>query len=102
MNPIKDVGVEKTRLLTYKVYVSMGSNSVKIVQSEIINHIHIISSYHRKEVYIVSNESDETCSSCCGDKIMVGKIEVSMGDNSLKNSRIKIPKSHAHLHIRIQ
>ena len=30
MNPMKDVeGVEETRFLTYKVYVSMGNNSVK-------------------------------------------------------------------------
>ena len=30
---------------------------------------------------------------------MVGKVEVTMGDNSLKNSRIKILKPHEHLHI---
>ena len=30
---------------------------------------------------------------------MVGKVQVSMGDNSLKNSCIKIPTPHAHLHI---
>ena len=30
---------------------------------------------------------------------MVGKVEVTMGDNSIKNSRIKILKPHAHLHI---
>ena len=30
---------------------------------------------------------------------MVGKVSVSMGDNSVKNSRIKILKPHAHLHI---
>ena len=30
---------------------------------------------------------------------MVGKAQVSMGDNSVKNSRIKIPKTHAQLHI---
>ena len=30
MNPIKDVeGVEETRFLTYKAYVSMGNDSVK-------------------------------------------------------------------------
>ena len=30
MNPMKDVdGVEETRFLTYKAYVSMGNNSVK-------------------------------------------------------------------------
>ena len=30
---------------------------------------------------------------------MVGKVQVSMGDNSLKNSCIEIPTPHAHLHI---
>ena len=30
---------------------------------------------------------------------MVGKVKVCMGDNSVKNSRIKILKSHAHIHI---
>ena len=30
---------------------------------------------------------------------MAGKVYVSMGDNSIKNSRIKILKSHAHHHI---
>ena len=30
---------------------------------------------------------------------MVGKVSVSMGNNSIKNSRIKILKPHAHLHI---
>ena len=30
---------------------------------------------------------------------MVGKVSASMGDNSIKNSRIKIQISHAHLHI---
>ena len=30
---------------------------------------------------------------------MVGKLSVSMGDNSIKNSRIQILKSYAHLHI---
>ena len=30
---------------------------------------------------------------------MVGKVKVTMGDNSIKNSRIKILKPHAHLHI---
>ena len=46
MNPMKDVeGVEKTRVLTYKAYVSMGNNSVK--NSSIKNpkphaHFHII------------------------------------------------------------
>ena len=30
VNPMKDVeGVEETRFLTYRVYVSMGNNSVK-------------------------------------------------------------------------
>ena len=40
MNWRKDVeGVEETRLLTYKVYVSMGNNSVKIrilVQGQLV------------------------------------------------------------------
>ena len=46
MNPMKDVGgVQETRFLTYKVYVSMGNNSVK--NSSIKNpkphaHLHII------------------------------------------------------------
>ena len=46
MNPMKDVeGVEETRFLTYKAYVSMGNNSVK--NSSIKNlkphaHLHII------------------------------------------------------------
>ena len=31
---------------------------------------------------------------------MVGKVYVSMGDTSVKNSRIKIQKPHAYLHIR--
>ena len=30
---------------------------------------------------------------------MVGKVSVSMGNHSIKNSRIKILKPHAHLHI---
>ena len=30
---------------------------------------------------------------------MVGKVKVSMDDNSIKNSRIKILKPNAHLHI---
>ena len=30
---------------------------------------------------------------------MVGKVYVSTGDHSVKNSRIKILKPHAHLHI---
>ena len=30
---------------------------------------------------------------------MVGKVYVSKGDNSVKNSPIKILKTHAHLHI---
>ena len=30
---------------------------------------------------------------------MVGKIKVSMGDNSVKNSQTKILKPYAHLHI---
>ena len=42
MNPMKDVeGVEETRSLTYKAYVSMSNNSVKIVQPKILNHMHI-------------------------------------------------------------
>ena len=42
MNPMKDVGgVEETKFLTYKVYVRMGNNSVKIFQSKILNHMHI-------------------------------------------------------------
>ena len=45
MNPIKHVGVEKTRFPTYKAYVSMGNNSIK--NSSIKNpkphaHLHII------------------------------------------------------------
>ena len=46
VNPMKDVGgVEETRFLTYKAYVSMGNNSVK--NSSIKNpsphaHLHII------------------------------------------------------------
>ena len=46
MNPMKDVeGVEETRFLTYKAYVSMGNNSVE--KSSIKNpkpyaHLHII------------------------------------------------------------
>ena len=57
------------------------------------------SSYHRKKVYIISNESNERCRRSCGDKIMVDKVYVNMGHNSVKDSRIKILKSHAHLHI---
>ena len=30
---------------------------------------------------------------------MAGKVQVSMGDNSVRNSRIKIPKPYAYLHI---
>ena len=30
---------------------------------------------------------------------MVGKVQVSMGDNSIKHSQIKILKPQAHLHI---
>ena len=32
-------------------------------------------------------------------KIMDGKVLVSMGNNSIKNSRVKILKPQAHLHI---
>ena len=46
MNPMKDVeGVEETRFLTYKVYVSMGNNSVKnnSIKNPIPHaHIHIM------------------------------------------------------------
>ena len=42
MNLMKDVeGVEETRILTFKAYVSMGNNSVKIVQSKTLHHMHI-------------------------------------------------------------
>ena len=40
-NPMKDEGVEETKFLTYKAYVGMGNNSVKKVQSKIVNHMHI-------------------------------------------------------------
>ena len=43
---MKDVeGVEETRFLTYKAYVSMGNNSVKNSQIKILKphaHLHII------------------------------------------------------------
>ena len=46
MNPMKDIeGVEDTRFLTYKMYVSMGNNSVKnsaIKNPEPHAHLHII------------------------------------------------------------
>ena len=46
MNPMKDVGgVEKTRFLTYKSYVSMGNNSVQntsIKNSKPHAHLHVI------------------------------------------------------------
>ena len=73
MNSMKDVeGVEETRFLIYKAYVSMGNTSIK--NSSIENpkphaHVHIW-----KKVYIISNESDERCRRGCGDKIMVGKV----------------------------
>ena len=35
-------------------------------------HLHIIS-YHRKEIYIISNEFDKRCKRSCGDKISDGK-----------------------------
>ena len=42
MNPMKDVeAVEETKFLTYKAYVSMGNTLSKIVQSKILNHMHI-------------------------------------------------------------
>ena len=56
MNLIKDVeGAEETRYLTYKVYVSMGNNTVK--NSSIKNpkphaHFHIIG---RKSMYLHMN-----------------------------------------------
>ena len=40
----------------------------------------------------ISNESNQRCRRSCGDKITVDKVYV-------KNSRIKILKPHAHLHI---
>ena len=59
MNPMKVVeGVEETRFLTHEVYVSMGNNSVKIVQSKILNHMHIFISFHiigRKSTYFQMN-----------------------------------------------
>ena len=46
MNPVKDVeGVEETRFLTYKAYVSMPNNSIKnssIKNPEPHAHLHII------------------------------------------------------------
>ena len=46
MNPMKDVeGVEETRFLTYKAYVSMGNNSVKnrsIKTPKTTAHLHVI------------------------------------------------------------
>ena len=48
MNPMKDIGgVEETRFLTYKAYVSMGNNSVKNSSSKNPKphaHLHIIGS----------------------------------------------------------
>ena len=42
MNPMKVAeGAEETRFLTYKVYVSMGNNSVIKSQSKILNYMHI-------------------------------------------------------------
>ena len=46
MNSMKDVeGVEETRFLTYKAYVSMGNNSIKnksIKNPKLHAHLHII------------------------------------------------------------
>ena len=71
MNLMKDVErVEETGFLTYKAYVSMGNNSVK-------NSSNKNPKPNRKEVYIISNESDERCRRNCGDKTMVGKVCVS-------------------------
>ena len=46
MSPMKDVeGVEETRFLTYKAYVSMGNNSIKnssIKNPKPHSHLHII------------------------------------------------------------
>ena len=46
LNPMKDVeGVEETRFLTYKAYVSMGNNTIKnssIKNSKPHAHLHII------------------------------------------------------------
>ena len=46
MNPMKDVeGVEETKFLTYKAYVSMGNNSVKNNSIKILKphaHLHSI------------------------------------------------------------
>ena len=51
-----------------KVLISMDHYSIE--NSKTI----CTSSYHRKKVYKVSNESNERCRRSCGDKIMVGKV----------------------------
>ena len=67
MNPMKDAeGVEETRFLTYKVYVSMGINSVK-------NSIKTPKPHANIHISIISNESVKRCRSY-GDKVMLGKV----------------------------
>ena len=98
MNPMKDVaGVEETRFLTYKAYVSMGNNSVKnrsIKNPKPHAYLHIIG---RKSTYFQMNLMKDV-EEVAKTRSWLAKFD-SMGDNSIKNSRIKILKPQAHLHI---
>ena len=89
-------GVEVTKFLTYKEYVSMGTNSVK--NSSIKNpkphaYIHIIG---RKSTKLPMNTKKDV-EGVEETRFLTNKVYVSMG--YVKNSHIEIPKPHAHLHI---
>ena len=73
MNPMKDEGgVDETRFLPTKHISARAITPSKKFNQK--SYTTCTSLYHRKEVYIISNVSDERCRRSCGDKIMVGKV----------------------------
>ena len=82
-----------------RVYVSMGSNSNENSQIKILKpHAHLCIIGRKSTKFQMNPMKDvegveET-------KFLTYKAYVSIGNNSVKNSSIKNPKPHAHLHIR--
>ena len=73
INPMKDVeGVEETRFGPTKHMSAWAITPSKKLNKKSLTTC--TSSCHRKEVYIISNKSDERCRRSCGEKIMVGKV----------------------------
>ena len=73
MNPMKYIGVEEARFLTYKMYVIMGNNSVKncsIKNPKPHTHLHIIG---RKSALFQMNPL-KNVEEIAETKIMVGKV----------------------------